>query len=71
MRNTLKILLSTVGASTFTDFIAKMKKAPEDVATTTETLSKIMTIFFANLGKKYLTKEDETTIKTKIAALFQ
>ena len=70
MRNTLKILLSTIGASTFTDFIAKMKKDPKDVEMTTGTLSKIMTLFFAKLGEKYLTKENETSIKEKIASLF-
>ncbi|MEI7562917.1 MAG: hypothetical protein WCJ39_04380 [bacterium] len=71
MRGALKILLSTVGASTFTDFIAKMKKDPEDVTITTGTLSKIMTLFFVtHLGKKYLTQETEQTIHDKIAALF-
>ncbi len=71
MRGALKILLSTVGASTFTNFVAKMKKDPEDVRVTTGTLSKIMTLFFVtHLGKKYLTQETEATIHDKIAALF-
>ena len=71
MRWALKILLATVGASTFTNFIAKMKKDPEDVTITTGTLSRIMTIFFVtHLGQKYLTHETEQTIHDKIAALF-
>ena len=71
MRGALKILLATVGASTFTNFVEKMKKDPEDVTVTTGTLSKIMTLFFVtHLGKKYLTQETETTIHNKIAALF-
>jgi chemotaxis methyl-accepting protein methylase len=70
MRNALKVLLLTVGASTFTDFVHKMKKDPEDVEVTITTLTKIMTIFFADLGKKYLTKETEATIKGKISGLF-
>jgi hypothetical protein len=49
MKNTLKVLLSTVGASTFTNFVNKMKQAPEDIEITANTLSKIMHIFFLNL----------------------
>lgn len=71
MRNALKLLLSTIGASTFTNFVAKMKKDPSDVETTTGTLSKIMTLFFAKLGEKYLTKENEASIKEKITNLFK
>jgi hypothetical protein len=70
MRNALKILLSTVGASTFADFIVKMKNDPASMQTTVANLSKIMTIFFVNLSKKYLTKETEATIGAKITALF-
>jgi len=71
MRNALKILLSTQWASTFTSFVEKMKKDPSSAETTINTLSKIMTIFFVNLGAKYLTKENEQTIKDKIIALFK
>lgn len=70
MKNTLKVLLSTVGASTFTAFVEKMKKNPEDVQVTTATLSRIMNIFFVNLSKKYLTQETEATIQEKISRLF-
>lgn len=70
MRNTLKILLAATGASTFTNFVAKMKADPASATTTIATLSKIMVLFFANLGAKYLTKETEATIQAKINALF-
>lgn len=70
MRNTLKLLLATVGASTFTNFVNKMKKDPSNIETTTNTLSKIMTIFFATLGETYHTTENEESIKTKISNLF-
>lgn len=70
MRNTLKVLLSTVGATTFTHFVHKMKKDSEDIKVTTDTLSKIMHLFFVNLSKKYLTQETETSVHEKISDLF-
>lgn len=69
-RNALKVLLSTVWASTFSNFIEKMKKNEEDKEVTINTLSNIMRIFFENLGKKYLTQENGDTIRQKIANLF-
>lgn len=71
MRNTLKLLLSTVHASTFTSFVNKMKENPEDIDVTLNTLSKIMTIFFANLWKKYLVQENENSVREKIENLFK
>ena len=71
MRNWLKILLASQWVSTFWAFVAKMKAATDDsVPVTIWTFSKIMTIFFANLGKKYVTPETADTIHAKIAALF-
>lgn len=69
-RNALKILLSTVWARTFSNFIVKMNNDPESKDVTINTLSNIMTIFFVNLGKKYLTNENEVSIKEKISNLF-
>jgi len=71
MRNTLKLLLSSQWASTFTEFVAKMKADPASAQHTIDNLSKIMTIFFADLGHKYLTKETDVTIKEKISNLFK
>jgi len=70
MRNALKLILAAFSAGSFTSFVEKMKKDPQSLANTIGTLSKVMTIFFAELGKKYLTKEIETSIHEKVATLF-
>lgn len=72
MRNALKILLASQWVSTFWAFVAKMKAATDDsVPVTIWTFSRIMTLFFENLGKKYATSETADTIHAKIAALFE
>ncbi|GHW02328.1 hypothetical protein AGMMS50249_1140 [candidate division SR1 bacterium] len=70
VKNTLKILMMSLGASTFDDFLAKMQKDPEDVDITRGTMIRIFEAFFQKLDEKYTVEETTEDIAKKVNAVF-
>lgn len=66
----LKAVLSTFGASTFTDFIASTKSGKNNKEVTINGLTTITTECFNKLGEKYAVVDTADTIKTKVSTLF-
>jgi hypothetical protein len=66
-----KALMFSVGASTFGGFLKKMKDKPDDSREiTTNTTTRVLTMFFQKLGEKYVINETPEHIHEVVVGLF-
>ena len=72
IKGAASMLMKRVNASTFTEFITKMKHSPDptDKSQTITTTTNILVKFFEKIGAKYKIAETPESIRAKVEDLF-
>lgn len=71
IKGAAKLLMMSVGASTFGAFLKKMKERTDDSKDVTiNTTSNILTLFFQKLSEKYVVIESPEHIRATVQGLF-